>query len=161
MPRNVEIKARVDDLEGLEARVRRLADRGPDDLDQVDVFFEASAGRLKLRRLGPGRGELIHYRRDDTAGPATSEYRVVETAEPDRLAELLGRALPRRATVRKQRRVHRGAKLVERVLDPRKQGEFARFAVRQPASPGFQPASHHDAACRGHSGAILYSVRER
>ena len=50
MNRNVEIKAKVTDLEAIERRARALADEGPLVLDQEDTFFVCDRGRLKLRR---------------------------------------------------------------------------------------------------------------
>ena len=60
MPRNIEIKARIEDPAGTEALVRSLADSGPELLTQEDVFFQVPRGRLKLRLLDRG-GELIAY----------------------------------------------------------------------------------------------------
>ena len=58
MPRNVEVKIRVDDLAALGARALALgaADHGL--LAQTDVYFETPperATRLKLRIQQPGR----------------------------------------------------------------------------------------------------------
>ena len=60
MPRNIEIKARVVDLDALRQRARALAD-GPEVLiEQDDTFYPVASGRLKLRRLADGTAELIH-----------------------------------------------------------------------------------------------------
>lgn len=106
MARNVEIKARIDDLADVEARARRIATEGPVDLVQDDTFFACARGRLKLRVLSASRGELIHYERADEAGPKTSDYRVAETDAPDALREPLARALGVAGRVRKRRRVY-------------------------------------------------------
>jgi predicted adenylyl cyclase CyaB len=109
MARNVEIKARVAgpaDLAAIEARVRPLADRGPESIAQDDTFFHCAHGRLKLRDFGNGRGELIAYARDDTQGPKTSTYVRTETADPVGLRDALARALGVRGRVRKQRTLY-------------------------------------------------------
>jgi hypothetical protein len=49
MPRNIEIKARVDDIEALKMAAAAIADQGPAELEQDDTFFRCDAGRLKLR----------------------------------------------------------------------------------------------------------------
>lgn len=51
MPRNVEIKAHVDDtIDGLIERIRPLADGPPSHFTQNDTFFHCpTGGRLKLR----------------------------------------------------------------------------------------------------------------
>jgi len=106
LPNNVEIKARITDVEDFERRVARLADGPPQILDQRDTFFTTSHGRLKLRELGDGSGELIYYRRPDQPGPATSEYHIARTAEATTLSRVLTDALGVRGLVCKQRRLY-------------------------------------------------------
>ena len=105
MPRNVEIKARVADLAEVESRLAGLDAAGPVSLEQEDVFYDCTQGRLKLRRLDDGTGELIAYERPDRPGPATSRYVRYPTRDPALLAELLGTALGERGVVRKRRRL--------------------------------------------------------
>ena len=89
MPRNIEIKARVHNLESLLPSVAALADSGPTHIHQVDTFFSCSNGRLKLRKFSDTQGELIFYRRADSRQPKESFYVLVPTAEPDALREVL------------------------------------------------------------------------
>lgn len=104
MGTNVEIKARVANPEAV-ARVARALSGGaePVVLVQEDTFFPCAAGRLKLRKLAPERGELIHYHRPDQAGPKTSSYTLVPTATPDLLRDTLAAALGTTVVVRKTR----------------------------------------------------------
>ena len=75
MSRNVEIKARVEDVEAVRSIVETLADQGPFDLVQDDTFFACTGGRLKLRTgAAIDEGELIFYRRADSQGPKESFY---------------------------------------------------------------------------------------
>jgi len=104
--RNVEIKARVRDAEAFAERARKIAGRDPELIPQADIFFAAPRGRLKLRRLGARRGELIYYERDDAAGPGTSAYDIFRTEDPDGLQKALTRALGVRGEVRKTRRLY-------------------------------------------------------
>jgi len=106
MARNVEIKARVDDLARVEARARGLADQGPFELEQDDTFFACPHGRLKLRELAADRGELIFYQRPDVEGPKPSSYFICPTTSPSVLRETLGRALGVVGRVRKHRRLY-------------------------------------------------------
>jgi predicted adenylyl cyclase CyaB len=106
MPRNVEIKARLPDLAETTAAVAAIADRGPERLSQDDTFFACAAGRLKLRVLGDGRGQLIHYHRADRAGPRTSHFTLAPVADPEALREVLTRACGLAGRVRKQRSVY-------------------------------------------------------
>jgi predicted adenylyl cyclase CyaB len=105
MPSNIEIKARVDALEALTDRVRRLSDASAQHLRQDDTFFHCAHGRLKLRDFGNGRGELIAYDRPDQAGPKASHYRISETDDPDGLRAALSDALGVLGRVCKERQV--------------------------------------------------------
>ena len=51
MPRNIEIKARIDGIEGLLPHARALADGEPELIAQDDSFFHVAHGRLKLRQF--------------------------------------------------------------------------------------------------------------
>jgi predicted adenylyl cyclase CyaB len=93
MPRNVEVKARIDSVEALLPRARALADGPQTQLMQDDTFFDCARGRLKLRDFGDGTGELIHYERPDDAGPKLSDYVRAPTTDPAALREALARAL--------------------------------------------------------------------
>ncbi len=89
MARNIEIKARVADMDALAARAAAIADSGPVDIPQDDTFFRCDNGRLKLRTYADGSGELIFYRRADQGGPKESFYVLAPTAAPDALREAL------------------------------------------------------------------------
>jgi predicted adenylyl cyclase CyaB len=104
--RNVEIKARVENLGSLESRVRELANRGPIELDQDDTFFRCDAGRLKLRTLSKDAGELVFYQRNDEAGPKESFYIRPETNHPNSLRESLALAYGVTGRVRKHRKLY-------------------------------------------------------
>jgi len=101
--RNVEIKARVADIDTMTRRVSRLADEGPWTIEQDDIFFACESGRLKLRDFCNGNGELIFYRRADQTGPGQSEYRITPTEDPKGLQSVLADALGVVGRVRKQR----------------------------------------------------------
>jgi len=106
MPTNVEIKARIRNWTQIQTLVAELADGPPEILNHYDTFFRVSRGRLKLRDLGDGRGELIHYERPDVSGPKCSHYRVYPTRDPESLCALLGGALGVVGTVQKTRRLY-------------------------------------------------------
>ena len=103
MPRNIEIKARVDDLAAIGAVAAALADRGPFEIVQDDTFFRCDRGRLKLRSFPDGTGELIFYRRADQRGPKESFYVRVPTSAPDALRDTLALAHGEAGRVRKHR----------------------------------------------------------
>lgn len=103
MPRNIEIKARIDAIEALLPRARALADAEPVVIDQDDSFFRVPHGRLKLREFGDGGAELIHYHRGDGSEARPSDYVRVTVADAPALREALARACGRRGRVRKRR----------------------------------------------------------
>jgi predicted adenylyl cyclase CyaB len=106
MATNIEIKARVKDIEAVRAIAQRLSDRPCTVLLQEDTFFHSPQGRLKLRVLAPYQGQLIYYERADAAGPKRSEYFVSPTADPAPLKAVLTRALGVRGVVRKRRSLY-------------------------------------------------------
>lgn len=93
MARNIEIKVRIPSVEALLGPARALADGPPTEILQDDTFFACRDGRLKLRVLGDGLGQLIHYHRPDTPGPKQSDYTIFETSAPAALRDALAQAL--------------------------------------------------------------------
>lgn len=106
MARNIEVKAKVADLQAVEALARAVADQGPFELRQDDTFFACPTGRLKLRQLAADEGQLIYYERADVPGPKLSTYYIAPTHDPAALRDTLGRALPVIGRVRKRRRLY-------------------------------------------------------
>lgn len=92
MPRNIEVKARIESIEDIRPVVEGLATDGPTEIVQADTFFTCGRGMLKLRKFSEDRGVLIHYDREVKHGPKLSSYLISETTEPDVLAGVLERA---------------------------------------------------------------------
>ena len=105
MARNIEIKARVDDLEAVRIKAQRLSTSEPEHLVQRDTFYRVPTGRLKLREFGDGSAELIYYERPDERGPKTSTYTVTPVPEPHTMHELLQRLAGQADVVSKRRDV--------------------------------------------------------
>ena len=103
MARNIEIKARVADLEAVRSRAASLATAPPEILEQTDTFFAVPRGRLKLRRFADGTGELIAYERPDGTGPRESSYVRCAVREPGAIERILARAVGVRGLVEKRR----------------------------------------------------------
>jgi len=107
MPRNIEIKARIESVEALEPHAAALATQGPVLIAQDDTFFHCESGRLKLRAFSATAGELIFYRRADGPGPKESFYLRVPTASPQSLRECLRLAHGQVGRVVKHRTLYR------------------------------------------------------
>ena len=103
MASNIEIKARIASIDALLPKAAALADQGPCEIFQDDIFFACPNGRLKLRILAPDAGQLIFYRRTDQRGPKESFYLIYPTPNPDALARVLSLALGKIGRVRKKR----------------------------------------------------------
>jgi len=105
LAKNIEIKARVRDIERAAEIVARLSDSPEEILQQEDIFFNVPQGRLKLRIFSDGAGELIFYQRDDLPQPKASNYFISKVSDPYSLREVLSKALGVRGVVKKQRRL--------------------------------------------------------
>ena len=103
MPRNIEIKARIDRVEAVLPQARALAGSEPELILQDDTFFKVPHGRLKLREFADGSAELIHYHRPDHGDTRASDYVRVAVPDPAALREALARACGAAGRVRKQR----------------------------------------------------------
>ncbi|MFN5290967.1 MAG: class IV adenylate cyclase [Gemmataceae bacterium] len=103
MAQNVEIKASIKNYSRLADIVSKLADEGPDLLNQEDTFFNCPHGRLKLRKFSENQGELIFYKRDNLPGPKLSEYQILPTNNPVLFWNILAASLGVIGVVRKKR----------------------------------------------------------
>ena len=103
MPRNIEIKARIESVESITPKAAAIAKAGPIEIAQDDTFFRCEAGRLKLRVLTSDSAELIFYRRASQRGPQESFYLRSPSPAPDSLRECLSLAYGQVGRVRKQR----------------------------------------------------------
>jgi predicted adenylyl cyclase CyaB len=111
MAQNLEIKARYDDL----SRAAQIAEQAHGTfagvLHQVDTYFHAPSGRLKVRQnravLPNGEetngGELIAYQRPNECGTRMSTYTVTPIADPIDCIAGLSAVLGVRVVVRKRR----------------------------------------------------------
>ena len=106
MARNVEIKAKIGEIEALIPIIASLAETGPFNILQHDTFFNCPLGKLKLRAFSASSGELIFYQRPELNCPNLSIYQISTTTEPDSLRDALALAYGILGTVRKQRTLY-------------------------------------------------------
>jgi predicted adenylyl cyclase CyaB len=101
--RNIEIKARIENVAALTPLVAPIATEGPLEIAQDDTFFNCDTGRLKLRAFSNDSGELIFYRRVNQAGPKESFFIRSPTSSPETLRESLSLAYGQIGRIRQYR----------------------------------------------------------
>ena len=103
MARNIEIKARISELENWLPRAAALADGPHVTISQDDTFFPCPNGRLKLRAFASGGGELIFYQREARTEPKPSDYILGPVPQVEPIREALTQAYGVMGRVRKLR----------------------------------------------------------
>jgi predicted adenylyl cyclase CyaB len=103
--RNLERKVRNADLAAARAALQAMGARHEGVQHQTDTYFQARAGRLKLREMEGQQAVLIWYDRPENAEVRTSAYYLVPVPDPALLRAALAGALGVRGEVRKQRDV--------------------------------------------------------
>ncbi len=103
---NVEVKAKCSNPEAIKAllKVRGARYIGTD--HQVDTYFKASRGRLKLRE-GEVENALVYYEREDKKGPKKSEVMLlkIDRKSSALLKEILSKVLGVLTVVEKRREI--------------------------------------------------------
>lgn len=103
--RNIELKARLHDPQRAVEIARSLATAPAETEHQIDTYFAARHGRLKLREIAGREAQLVWYARADQADAKSSDYRLVPVGEPEALKEALGSALGILEIVKKTRQI--------------------------------------------------------
>lgn len=104
--RNVELKARDDDLARSLEVCRALGAEDLGEIRQRDTYFNVAGGGLKLREESPGQAHLIQFERADEPQQRESRYRIVIVEDGPGLRAALEAALGVRVVVAKHRRLH-------------------------------------------------------
>lgn len=107
MPRNIEIKLRLDSPQATLQRIEALSDGPATELIQRDLFFHTPQGRLKLRCFPHRPAELIAYHRPDGDTPRGSTYSRVMIDDAEGLIHALETTIGIRGEVKKRRLLFR------------------------------------------------------
>lgn len=129
MARNIEIKARIEDVGRTHQLVAGVADRGPETLQQTDTFFKVDSGRLKMREFGDGMAELIYYHRPNQTGPKESLYQRTPVSNANAMRRLLSKTLGIVGCVRKTRTVFWAGRTRIHLDDVQALGNFLELEV--------------------------------
>jgi adenylate cyclase class 2 len=103
---NIELKAILPDWAAAQQVAERLATQHLGTQRQVDTYFNAAHGRLKLRKIDGRSAQLIWYQRADAAGPKPSNYLIVPVVHSEALHAALAGAWGIDAVVAKSRTVY-------------------------------------------------------
>jgi len=103
--RNIELKARLEDLDAAREVAEAVATKRLATQHQVDTYFPCRQGRLKLRQIDGLSAQLVWYARADEPGPKPSDYVLVPVAHPETLKAALTAALGVRCVVEKRREI--------------------------------------------------------
>lgn len=103
--KNIEFKARSEDIEASEKKLLTLNPRFAGTDFQTDTYFRAPKGRLKLRE-GNIENALIHYERPNTAKAKLSEVMLYRHTPDENLKAILEAQLGILTVVKKERRIY-------------------------------------------------------
>lgn len=102
---NIEIKARCADQTAIRAILTSHKAKLKGTYHQVDTYFQANAGRLKLREVNSEQF-LVFYEREEAEGPKQSDVTLFKSDPASSLKEILRLSLGILVVVDKQREVY-------------------------------------------------------
>ncbi len=102
---NLELKARIANVDFTRERVRALGAERQGAEHQVDQYYQVPGGRMKLRRSSLDGAHLIVYLRPDDVSACVSTFHRLPVDHPKPLADTLETVFETGPTVDKQREV--------------------------------------------------------
>ena len=102
---NIEIKAKSNNQDFVREVLKSLNAKFIGIDNQLDTYFKASSGRLKLRE-GNIENSLVHYDREDIEGPKRSNVTFYKSVDKSLLKEILTKALGILIAVDKTREIY-------------------------------------------------------
>jgi len=76
--KNIELKVKVDCLDGVREKLVQIQANKEGDMYQLDTYFNSEKGRLKLREIDNENFVLIYYERPNEVESKVSTYELVE-----------------------------------------------------------------------------------
>jgi adenylate cyclase, class 2 len=102
---NIEFKAKVNDIESLEAKLISLNPRYVGEDNQKDSYYDVNVGRLKLRE-GNIENALIWYNRENISGVKQSDILLYKHAPDEALKSILEKIHGIKVIVDKKRKIY-------------------------------------------------------
>lgn len=104
--KNFEFKARVNKLEDYEDLLLKLSPTNLGTEHQIDTYFNAPKGRLKLREIIGKENKLIDYNRDDLQGSKKSDILLYRHQPNESLKIILSNQLGIKTIIDKKRKIY-------------------------------------------------------
>lgn len=127
--RNLELKVKCNNHRQPLIAVKLLGARNAGVLDQKDVYFNLSPGRLKLRTINKSEHQLIYYKRPNTAAAKYSEYYISNIMHPMRVEKILKEIYSIKVTVKKYRKLFLWQNVRIHLDSVYKLGKFIEFEI--------------------------------
>ena len=135
MPENVELKARFPDHRRAGEILDSIGASYEGTERQVDTYFRASRGRLKIREIRGEPAELIFYERIESGERRDCTYFLHRFDDPENLRLLLEAGLGSWARVEKTRKVYRYQNVKINLDDVKGLGRFIEFEAAAEGDP--------------------------
>ncbi len=161
MPKNLEFKAHVGELNSSEEIFLHQGAVFSGVLNQRDTYFNVPVGRLKLRETAGREAELIFYERDEgSPGGMESRYSVLHVSDLS-LRVFLAKALGVKTVVEKERKLLMLKNARIHIDDVKGLGRFIEFEVVASGDPSAEDARADAALLETLKGyAALFIVKE-
>jgi len=103
--KNIELKVAVDRFDGIVNALKKMGGEHKDTLHQIDTYYNAKSGRIKIREINNRHFELIAYNRPDRANSKISDYKItpLEKEHLESRKAALAKTLGERSVVEKKR----------------------------------------------------------
>lgn len=101
--KNLELKAKCGCLDSVRQQLVDLKAEYRGTEEQIDTYFNAPKGRLKLREINGDNAYLVYYERPNSAESRYSTYQMWDIHSPAAFKEILSTALGVNVTVEKHR----------------------------------------------------------
>lgn len=127
--KNLELKVKcVDHMAALRA-VKLLKARDMGTLNQRDVYFNISPGRLKLRSINDLVHQLIYYKRANRAAAKFSNYYISEIVHPKRVEHILKEIYGIKVIVSKRRKLYLWQNVRIHIDSVKELGKYLEFEI--------------------------------
>lgn len=101
--KNLELKAKCSSLESVRQQLVNIKAEHRETVEQIDTYFNAPKGRVKLREIDGGKTYLVYYERPNAAESRFSTYQIWDIPTPAAFKEIMSTVLGVKVTVEKLR----------------------------------------------------------